>query len=150
MNGKSRSSFTTLAQIKSLEERSAAERLTTARERLDVERLKLTTVQRYLLEYSDPGSTVDTHTRLIADRHRFRLELERSVEAQAVAVERARVQAEAAREHWASVRAEREAMQKLVDRRESEEARRLQQADQRQTDEQSLQRAGKGDDSTAV
>ena len=150
MSGKTRTSFETLAQIKALKERAAAERLSAARERLERERLNLTTVQRYLLEYREQGSDSGMHTRLFADRQRFRLDLERSVEAQSLAVEHARAQAETAREHWAGVRAEREAIVKLVERRESQEARRLIQADQRQSDEQSLGRAGKNEDSSAV
>jgi flagellar export protein FliJ len=134
-------SLATLAELKALDERSAAERLGAARERLDRERLKLTTVQGYLLDYA--GGGFSTPTRLLADRQRFRLELERSLEAQSAAVERARALAEAARAHWSGIRAEREAMQKLVERREAAATRLSLQADQRQSDEQALQQAAR-------
>jgi len=150
MSGNARTSLETLAEIKAMEERAAAERLSAARERLDGERLKRTTVQRYLIEYSVERTGAGSQARLLVDRQRFRLELERSAEAQSAAVERARAQAEAARMHWAAVRAEREAMQKLVERREAVEARRTTQADQRQSDEQALGRATKVDVPPAV
>jgi flagellar export protein FliJ len=149
VSGNPNKSLETLAEIKSIEERAAAERLSGARERFEEERQKLTTVRRYLLEYAEPASDTGRHTRLLVDRQRFRLELERSAEAQVVAVERARVQAETAREHWAGVRAEREAMRKLVERREADATRKSVRADQRQSDELALGRAGKGDRSAA-
>jgi flagellar export protein FliJ len=154
VNGKSNGSLITLAELKALEERAAAERLSAARERLDSERRKLTTVQRYLHEYSaernGTGSSFGSEARALVDRQRFRLDLERSVEAQSVAVERARAQAETARAHWTGVRAEREAMEKLVAQREADAARRAVQADQRQSDEQALGRAMKAEDVPAV
>jgi len=145
MSGKAGKSLETLAEIKAIDERAAAELLGAARDRLEGERLKLTTVQRYLIEYSVERTGAGSHARLLLDRQRFRLQLERSVEAQLAAVERARARVEAARAHWAAVRAEREAMQKLVERREAVEVRRATQADQRQSDEQALGRATKVD-----
>jgi flagellar FliJ protein len=150
VSGKPGGSLETLAELKSFEEREAGERLSAARERFASERLKLTTVQRYLVEYSVERNGGGSQARLLVDRQRFRLELERSVEAQSVIVERARAQAETARAHWAGVRAEREAMQKLVARREADAARRTAQADQRQSDEHALGRAVKADGSSAA
>ncbi len=150
MSGDAGKSLETLAQIKAIDERAAAELLSAARARLDGERLKLTTVQRYLIEYSVERTGAGSQARLLLDRHRFRLQLERSVEAQSAAVERARLRVESARAHWAAVRAEREAMQKLVERREAVAARRTTHADQRQSDEQALGRATKADVSPAV
>jgi flagellar export protein FliJ len=142
-------SIETLARLKEHDERTAAEKLRAARERLDNECLKLATVQRYLREYSATRGD-SLQTRLLADRQRFRIELERSVEAQHAAVERARAQAEAARAHWSQIRAEREAMEKLVGKREAAETRRTSQADQKQSDEQALGRATKVDVSPAT
>jgi len=152
LSGKRKESLTTLAELKALEERAAAERLSAARERLDSARQKLETVQGYLHEYSVErnGAGPGSDARALLDRQRFRLELERSVEAQAVAVERARAQAESARGHWTGLRAEREAMEKLVARREADAAKRSAQADQRQSDEQALGRATKTQDSPAA
>jgi len=150
MSGESARSFETLARLKEHDERTAADKLRAARERLEDERRKLTTVQRYLHEYSATARGAGVQTRLLADRQRFRIELERSVEAQQGAVERAQSQAEAARAHWSGVRAEREAMERLVEKREAAEARRASQADQRQSDEQALGRAGKTEDLPAT
>jgi flagellar export protein FliJ len=143
-------SIETIARLKEHDERAAAEKLRAARERLDNERLKLTTVQRYLREYSVTARDENVQTRLLADRQRFRIELERSVEAQQVAVDRAQAQAEAARAHWSQVRAERGAMEKLVEKREAAAARRTSQADQRQSDEQALGRAVKTEDAPSA
>ncbi len=150
MNGDSARSFETLARLKEHDERTAAEKLRAARERLDNERLKLTTVQRYLHEYSTPANGAGVQTRLLADRQRFRIELERSVEAQHAAVERAQAHAEAARAHWSGVRAEREAMEKLVEKREAAIARRAVQQDQRQSDEQALGRTATAEGSSKI
>jgi flagellar FliJ protein len=139
-------SLQTLAELKALEERTAAQRLRAARERLEGERVKLTTVQRFLVEYSAASNGATSPARLLVDRQRFRLELERSVEVQSSEVERAQSQAESARAHWAGVRAEREAMQKLVERREADAARRSLQAEQRLSDELAAGGAAKGDD----
>ena len=145
MSRTQKGSLTTLAELKALEERAAAERLGAARERLDSARQKLETVQGYLHEYSVERSGTGTDARALVDRQRFRLELERTVEAQSVAVERARAQAESARGHWTGVRAEREAMEKLVARREADAAKRSAQADQRQSDEQAMGRSTKAE-----
>jgi flagellar export protein FliJ len=150
LNGDSARSFETLARLKENDERTAAEKLRAARERLDGERLKLTTVQRYLDEYSVTARGESVQTRLFADRQRFRIELERSVEAQHAAVARAHAQAEAARAHWSGVRAEREAMEKLVEKREAAATRRANHLDQRQSDEQALGQAAKADNSSAA
>ena len=152
MSRKTKGSLTTLAELKALEERAAAERLNAARERLESARQKLETVQGYLHEYSVErnGTGLGSDARALLDRQRFRLELERSVEAQAVAVERAQAQAESARGHWTGVRAEREAMEKLVARREADAAKRSAQAEQRQSDEQAMGRATKAEDSPAA
>jgi flagellar FliJ protein len=150
VSGKRKESLTTLAELKGLEERAAAERLSAARERLDSAHQKLETVQGYLHEYAVERNGTGSDARALVDRQRFRLELERSVEAQSVAVERARAQAESARGHWTGLRAEREAMEKLVARREADAAKRSAQADQRQSDEQALGRATKAEDSPAA
>jgi flagellar export protein FliJ len=146
VNGKPDGSLTTIAELKAIEERAAAERLGAARERLDSECRKLAAVLGYLREYSIERNGTGSGARALVDRQRFRLELERSVEAQSVAVERARAQAELAHGHWTGVRAEREAMEKLVARRAADAARRSVQADQRQSDEQALGRAAKAED----
>ena len=152
MSGKRKESLSVLAELKALEERAAAERLSAARERLDSARQKLETVRGYLHEYSVERNGIGTGSdaRSLVDRQRFRLELERSVEAQAVAVERARAQAESARGQWTGLRAEREAMEKLVARREADAAKRSAQADQRQSDEQALGRATKAENPPAA
>jgi len=147
---KPKGSLTTLAELKTLEERAAAERLNAARERLDSARQKLETVQGYLHEYSVERNCTGTDARALVDRQRFRLELERTVEAQSVAVERARAQAESARGHWTGIRAEREAMEKLVARREADAAQRSAQADQRQSDEQAMGRSTKAEGPSAT
>lgn len=152
MSRKPKGSLTTLAELKALEERAAAERLNAARERLESARQQLEAVQGYLHEYSVErnGAGLGSDARALLDRQRFRLELERSVEAQSAAVERARTEAESARGRWTGIRAEREAMEKLVARREAEAAKRSAQADQRQSDEQALGRAAKAEDLPAA
>jgi flagellar export protein FliJ len=147
---KHKGSLTTLAELKALEERAAAERLSAARERLDSASRKLEAVQGYLHEYSVGRNDTSSDARALIDRQRFRLELERSVEAQSDAVERARAQAELARGHWTGLRAEREAMEKLVARRDADAAKRSAEAEQRQSDEQSLGRATKAEDTSAA
>jgi flagellar export protein FliJ len=81
---------------------------------------------------------------------RVRSSTDSSVEAQSDAVERARAQAELARGHWTGLRAEREAMEKLVARRDADAAKRSAEAEQRQSDEQSLGRATKAEDTSAA
>ena len=145
MIGDSARSFETLARLKEQDERTAAEKLRAARERLDDERHKLTTVQRYMHEYATSASGKGVQTRLLADRQRFRIELERSVEAQHAAVERAEAQAEAARAHWSGVRAERQAMTRLIEKNEAASLKKTVQADQRQSDEQAQDMAIRAD-----
>ena len=135
-------SLTTLAQIKQHEERAAAERLNAARQRLDRERNNLTMVQQYLSEYGN-GKVKDTDSRSFADGQRFRLQLERSLEAQQSAVEAAQNHAEQARSHWAQARAEREAMEKLLGRRSAARTQRQLNGEQHQTDEQAQRTNGK-------
>lgn len=141
MSGGSARGIATLARIKDHEERAAAERLTLARERLDQERRNLTTVQQYLSEYAHrPGST-GSGPRLLADGQRFRLKLEQTIDSQRAAVDQAERQAETARSHWAAIRSEREAMNKLIDRRRDADARRKRSGEQKLSDEQALQQA---------
>jgi flagellar export protein FliJ len=134
-------SFVRLADLKGAEEHSAAERLRLARERLDHERRNLTKVQGYLAEYSVDPVGGPIQTRLLVDRHRFRLQLERTIEVQQVAVEIAERQAEQARAHWASVRSEHEALRRLSERRRDAEVRREIASDQKLSDEQAMQAA---------
>lgn len=140
MKKRAQKSLTTLARIKDAEERAAAERLTAARERLDQERKNLTTVRQYLSDYSTTRVTV-FQSRMLAENQRFRLRLEQTATAQLAAVERAERHAEAARAHWATVRAEREAMSKLVDRRREASEHRERKLEQQQSDEQALQQS---------
>lgn len=143
MKKNSSKSLQTLSRIKGREEREAAAHLTTARERLDRERKNLTTVQAYLEEYSNSTASGGMHSRLLAEGYRFRRRLEQSLEAQQRAVDSAQRQAEAARAHWSAVRSEREAMNKLIDRRREEDQQNERNGEQKQTDEQSLQQSAR-------
>lgn len=134
-------SLASLSRIKDSEERAAAERLTAARERLDRERLNLTTVRDYMSEYAERPRGAGDGARLLAEGQRFRLRLEQTVEAQQAVVEHAERQAESARSHWAAIRSEREAMEKLIHRRRATEARRERDSEQKAADEQALQQA---------
>ena len=128
----------TIARLRDIEERAAAERMNAARERLDRERRNLTSVRKYLDEYSSASADETTQSRLMIDRRRFRLKLEQTIENQQAVVARAESDAELARTRWTAARSERAAMERLVDRRRDAELRREIAADQKQSDEQAL------------
>lgn len=128
-------SLSRLASVKRLEERTAAVALGTAQQRLDDERARLVTVQRYVGEYRGRPSDAVSGSRQLWDGQSFLLELERSLESQRAAVEREQGNVESARARWLAVRMQREAIDKLLDRRAEEAGRRRSRDEQRQTDE---------------
>ncbi len=131
----------TLIRMKDLEEQAAARGLAEARERLDHEKKNLTTLERYLAEYLAHDTTAMTRPRALAEGHQFRQKLQQTVDAQTRAVAQATRQAETAQTRWASIRAEREAVNRLVEQRRVEDRKRERAGEQRRSDEQALQSA---------
>lgn len=143
MKRDSNSGLWTLVRLKGLEEQAAAERLSAARDRLDQESKNLTTLKHYLAEYSSESRPTSAQSRMLAEGHRFRHKLQQTVEAQMQAVAQAKIQAETARAHWASIRSEREAVDKLLDERRRVGRKRELSGEQRQSDEQAIRNAAK-------
>lgn len=138
----------TLAKLREREERDFAERLTAAHDRLERERRNLSTVEAYLAEYARRTYTAASVPQLLREGQRFRLKLEHSVEQQRLLVESAHAQAESARAQWAAARSRREAIEKLIGRRQHASATRRRRHEQQQSDELASRGGGRPEDAT--
>lgn len=133
----------TLARLREREEQDFADRLTAAHHRLDREQNNLSTIEQYLVEYMRRTYTAASVPQLLREGQRFRLKLEHSVEQQRRIVETARAQAESARVQWAHARSRREAVEKLIGKREDATATRRRRSEQHHADELAARSSGR-------
>jgi flagellar export protein FliJ len=139
-----RDGLTALLGIKRREERSAANALRAAQERLGVAAAHLETLRRYADDYRGLAERAGAELLRVRDAQRFLLQLEQNLEAQRAAVEREQQNVEHIRARWRDVRVQRESMDKLLARRAEAEAIDRQRAEQRQADDRAGGRFRKG------
>jgi flagellar export protein FliJ len=140
----SRDGLAMLLGIKRREERSAADALRAAQERLALAAAHLETLRRYADDYRGLATRAGAELLRVRDAQRFLLQLEQSLEAQRAAVERERQNVECVRARWRDVRVQRESMDKLIAHRAEAEAIDRQRAEQRLSDEAAAGRHRKG------
>ena len=128
-----------VASLKREEERQAAEALRIAHTRLAEEEERLHAVELYVDEYHARTLTGTVDLRRLQGQHSFLTQLEQTLEAQRRQVSVCRQRLEAARARWLSARMQRQAVEKLIDKRADAAALEFRRAEQRQQDELALQ-----------
>ncbi len=123
-----------LRGIKHREERSAAQALRAAQDRLTEAAEQLETLRGYVAEYRRLAPSGGVLQRL-RDARSFLANLERCLDAQRAAVEREQANVESVRARWRDVHVQRESMDKLAERRAEASARERLRVEQRQADE---------------
>lgn len=129
-------SLAVLVRLKRDEERAAVQLLRAARDRLDFELKRLETVQKYIDEYRSRAASDKPQWRELRDGRYFLLELESTLAAQRLSIEREQCNVEAARAHWLALRLQHAAVDKLIDRRAQAAQYEQRRSEQRQSDEQ--------------
>lgn len=135
MSARDGESLETLARVKRQEERAAAEVFRLATQRFDTEIERLETLKQYAEDYRSAAFAQTTTFTRLRDGRQFMLQLEHTIDSQAAIVDRERRNAEAARAHWIAVRVQREAIDKLLERRADEAELIERRAEQRLADE---------------
>ncbi len=123
-----------LRGIKHREERTAAQALRAAQDRLTEAAAQLETLRGYVEEYRQLAPSAGALQRL-RDARSFLSNLEQCLDAQRAAVERERQNVESVRERWRDVHVQRESMDKLAARRAETGMRERLRVEQRQADE---------------
>lgn len=121
------------------EERQAGEALRTAQALLTEEEQRLAALEGYAEEYHARPATGLRDPRALRDARLFLAQLSQTRMAQSNQVLRAREAVERARARWLSARMQREALERLGERRRVEQRRGEARAEQRQQDERALQ-----------
>lgn len=133
MSGQERS-LDVVARLKGAAEREAAAALKAAERRLEEEEARLTAMRAMLDEYQR-GAFASGRPQQLREMRNFLQQLQQGVDAQAAVVESQRRVTEAARAHWISTRLQRDAIERLIEERAAEDARRRDRIEQKQTDE---------------
>lgn len=120
------------------EERQAGEALRTAQALLAEEEQRLAALDGYAEEYHARQTIGRNTPRALRDGRMFLAQLAQTRQAQTQQVLRAREAVERARGRWLSARMQREAIERLGERRLAEQRRDDARAEQRQQDERSL------------
>lgn len=128
-----------VAGMKREEERQGAEALRIAQTKLAEEEERLHAVEIYVDEYHASTLTGTVDLRRLRGQHQFLSQLEQTLVAQRRQVSACRQRLEAARARWLSARMQRQAMEKLIEKRMDGAALDARRKEQRQQDELALQ-----------
>lgn len=132
-----------VARLKSAAEHEAAAALQSAERRLAEEETRLEAVRAMIAEYQDKAFASGNLQQLREARD-FLQRLQSGLDAQIAAVERQRQMTEAARAHWISARLQRDALDRLVEEREADDARQRDRLEQKQADDRGARYARAG------
>lgn len=127
--------FKLVARLKGETENEAAHILRAAEQRLSEAEARLESVRALVQEYRGHGAFVSGAVSQLRDARGFMSQLQTALEEQLKVVERERRATEAARAQWISARMQREAMDRLVDKRRAVETKRRERSEQRQIDD---------------